>query len=221
MTTTTTTKDLNSAIKSQAKEIVANGSDIRPRLAGAFTQAAWQSQESGDGLVSLVRAAVDGARQGLDKTVPKDRDDVLRQVLDALGDGLSQTALAGRLAIQEAVSASRQYTTEDLVRLRDDLTAVRELFGETVSTGLKTCKALTAGQVATATTHAGRVAERLAPKFTEVLNAAQHHPVTLAREGLRAGVAAGQGAAGSLFQALGRMLQRAGDEMSREGTPDK
>jgi GGDEF domain-containing protein len=218
---TTSTKNLNAAVKAQAKEIVANGTDIRPRLTSVFTQAAWQSQESGEGLVSLVRAAIDGARQGLDKSVSNDRDDVLRQVVDALGDGLSQTALAGRLAIQEAVTTSRQYTGEDLARLRDDLTAVRELFAETINKGLQTCKALTAGQVATAMTHAGRVAEHLAPKFGAVLDAVRQHPVTLAREGVRAGVAAGQGAAGSLFQTLGRMLQRAGDEMSREGEPDK
>lgn len=217
----TTTKDLNTAVKAQTEEIVTSGKDIRPRLAEVVTQSACKSQESGDGLVALIRAVIDGAREGLDKSVPKDRDDVLRQVLDALGDGLSQTALAGQLAIQEAVSTSHQYTGEDLARLRDDLTAVRQLFAETVRNGLKTGKALTAGQVATAMTHADRVAERLRPVFTQVLEAARQHPVTLAREGLKAGVAAGEGAAGSLFQSLGRMLQRAGDEMRRENKPDK
>ncbi len=218
---TTTTKDPSAAVRAEAEEIVGSGRDVRPRLAGAFTQAACQSQQAGEGLLSLVRAAVDGARQGLDRTVSKDRDDVLRQVLDALGDGLSQTALAGRLAIEEAASTSRQCTAADLARLRDDLTAVRELFAETVRKGLKTGKALTAGQVETALTHAGRVAERLGPVFTDVVDAARQHPVTLAREGFRAGVAAGEGAAGSLFQALGRMLQRAGEEMRRENRPGK
>jgi hypothetical protein len=67
-------------------------------------------------------------------------------------------------------------------------------------------------------THAGRVAERLGPDLTKVLDAVRQHPVVFARESLQAGVSAGQGAAGSLFQALGRMLQKAGDQLRREDT---
>lgn len=217
----TTTTDLDAAVKSQAEEIVTSGADIRPRLADVVSQAAAQSQQSGQGLVSLIRAVIDGAHEGLVRSVPKDRDDALRQVVDALGDGLSRTALAGQLAVQETLSSSRQFASEDLARLRDDLTAVHSLFAETVGRGLTSGKALTTGQISSAMTHAGRVAERLGPVFTRALDAARQHPVTLAREGLQAGVSAGQGAAGALFQALGRLLQQAGDQLRREGPPDK
>jgi hypothetical protein len=213
--------NVNEAVAAQAKEIVTSETDIRPRLAEVVSRAAGQSQQSGAGLVALVRAAVDGAREGLAKSVPADRDDALRQVVDALGDGLSQTALAARLAIEEAVSASRQYTGEDIARLRDNLAAVLDLFVETVGEGLRTGKALTAGQVAAAGTHAGQVAERLGPVFTRVHDAIRKQPVAFAREGLQAGVSAGQCAAGSLFEALGCMLQRAGDELRREGEPNR
>ncbi len=213
--------DQSAAVKAQAEEIVSGGSEIRPRLAEVVTQAACQSQQSGEGLVSLIRAVLDGAHKGLARSLPEDRDDVLRQVVDALGDGLAQTALAGQLAVQEAASASRQYTGEDMVRLRDDLIAVRDLFTETVAQGLKTCKALTADQVATARTHAERVANLLQPVLVRTLDAVRQHPVVFARESLQAGVSAGQYAAGALCQALGRMLQRAGDELNRERVPDK
>src|SRR5437879_3077490 len=100
----TTTMELGTGVKSQVEEIVTSGVEIRPRLTEVVTQSAWQSQQSGEGLVTLIRAVVDGAREGLDRSVPQDRDDVLRQVVDALGDGLAQTALAGQLAVQEAIS---------------------------------------------------------------------------------------------------------------------
>jgi hypothetical protein len=215
----TTTTDLNAAVKAQAEEIVTSGTDVRPRLAEVVTRNACESQQSGEGLVGLIRAVMDGAQAGLARAVPEDRDNVLRQVVDALGDGLSQTALAGQLAVQEAVSTSRQYRKEDLARLRDDLTAVHGLFTDTVDRGLATCKALTAGQIAAARTHAQRVAERLGPVFTRVHDAVREHPVDFARGGLQAGASMGQGAAGALFQALGRMLQRAGDELSKETKP--
>lgn len=218
---TTKTKGLNAAVKEQAKEIVTGGADIRPRLAEVVSRAGCQFRQSEEGLISLVRAAVDGAREGLSKSVPADRDDVLRQVMDALGDGLSQTALAGQLALQEAVSASRQYTNDDLLRLRDDLTAVRDMFTDTVGQGLRTTKELTASQATNAMTHAERVAKALGPVFTELFDAIEQHPVILAREGFEAGINAGKTATGSLFQALGRMLQQAGEELRRERKADE
>ena len=215
----TTTLDLTADVKARAAEIVSSGTDVRPRLADVVAHYAPRAQQSEGGLVALVRAAVDGAREGFTRSVPEDRDDVLRQVVDALGDGLSRAALAGRLALQEAVSLSRKYADEDLVRLRNDLTTVRDLFSETVDRGLATCKSLTAGQLAAARTHADRVGDRLGPAVAQALDAVRQHPVAFAREGLEASVSAGQSAAGSLFQALGRMLQRAGDQMRREGGP--
>jgi len=180
----TTTTDHNVAVKAQAEEIVTSGADVRPRLAAVVAQNACQSQQTGDGLVRLIRAVMDGAQAGVARAVPEDRDDALRQVVDALGDGLSQTALAGQLAVQEAVSTSRQFEKEDLTRFRDDLTAVHDLFTETVARGLGTCKQLTADQIATARKHAERVGERLRPVFTRVHDAVREHPADFAREGL-------------------------------------
>jgi hypothetical protein len=208
-----TTKKRKSPVKGRVETIVASGTDVRPRVAELVAQQACENQESKGGLVGLVRTVIDGAQAGLTKAVPQDRDDVLRQVVDALGDGLSQAALAGRLAVQEATGASRRYTKEDLSHFRDELSAVRDLFTETVAQGLKTGKALTEAQVSAAVTHAKRVADRLGPAVGQALAAAAEHPVAFAREGIKAGVSAGQAAAGSLFQALGHMLDRAGAEL--------
>lgn len=206
-------------VKSQAEQIVASGVDIRPRLSEVVSQAAVQSQPSS--LLELARAVLDGAREGLEKSVPKDPDDVLRQVIDALGDGLSRTALAAQLAVQEAAGSSRQFAQEDLARLRDDLKAVQSLLGETVARALRSGKAMTTAQMHNAVTHAGRVSERLGPVFASVLAAVRQHPILLAREGFQAGLGAGQCAAGALFQSIGRMLQRAGDELRKGSRADQ
>jgi hypothetical protein len=214
----TATTDPNAAVKAQAEQIVASGTDIRARLMEVVTRNAGESQQSG-GLLGLVRAVIDGTREGLARSVPKDRDDALRQVVEGLGDGLSQTALAGRLALEEAASASRLFVGEDLTRLRDDLTAIRDLFAQTVERGLSTGKAFTTDQITAAERHADRVAQRVGAAVTQALDAVRQHPVAFARESLHAGFSAGQCAAGSLFQALGRMLQRAGDQIRREREP--
>lgn len=215
----TTTTDRGTAVRARAEEIVSSGTDVRPRLAEVVAQNAGESRRVG-GLVALVRAVTDGAREGLARSVPGDPDHVLRQVVDALGDGLSRAALAGQLALREADASARQFATEDLADLRDDLTAARDLFAETVERGLSAGKAFTAGQVAAARGHAERVAERVGPAVAQALDAARRHPVAFAREGVRAGVGAGQGAAGALFQAMGRLLQRAGDQLRPGGGPN-
>jgi hypothetical protein len=213
-----TTADSNAAVKAQAEEIVTSGTDIRPRLAEVVARSAGEARHSG-GLVTLVRAVIDGSREGLTRAVSQDREGTLRQVVDALADGLSLAALAGQLALQEAGASSRQYAKEDLTDLHDDLSAVHDLFAETVERGVSAGKALTTGQVAAARRHAERVAEHLKPAIARALDAVRQHPTAFAREGLQAGVSAGQCATGALFQALGRMLQRAGDQMRQEDGP--
>jgi hypothetical protein len=210
---TATANEVRATVKPEVKKIVAEGKDVRGRLSKVVSEAAVACHEAGEGFAELVRSVVDGAREGLEKATPKDRENGLRQVVNALGDGLSQTALATRLAVEEAASSSREYTEKDLVRLRDDLTAVRGLFAETVAQALQTGKALTKEQVEAARTHATRVADQMKPVVTEVVEAIRKNPAAFARESLHAGLSAAGGAGESLCKALSRLLDRAGDEL--------
>ena len=219
--TSTSTNNIQSSVKPQVEKIVAGGEDIRRRLTKVISEAACRCQETGEGFVELTRSVIDGAREGIEKSAPKDRDDVTRQVVDALGDGLSQTALAARLAVDEAVSSSRRFAEKDVGRLRDDLTAVRELFAETVTKCLQTGKALTESQIANARTHASRVAERMGPVCDEVFEVIRKNPAAFARESIQAGVSAGQGAVVSLCDALSRSLKRAAEDLDPAGKQKK
>jgi hypothetical protein len=215
--TTTTVSDVQAAAKAQVEKVVASGEDIRRRLTKVISEAACRCQETGEGFVELTQSVIEGARAGIEKSLPNDRDDVVRQTIEALGDGLSQTALAARLAVDEAVSSSQRFAEKDVGRLRDDLAALRDLFAETVTKCLQTGKGLTESQIANARTHASRVAERMGPVFDEIGEVIRKNPATFAREGIQAGVSAGQGAAVSLCEALGRSLKRAAEELDKAG----
>jgi len=203
-------------VQAQAEGIVAGGGEIRQRLRDAVAWAAEKSQQSGRGLVSLTQSVLDGARQGLEKATPPQPDDVLRQVVDALADGISQTALAARLAVEEARGEGRHFAHEDLSRLLDDLQAINALFTESVSRALTGCRVMTAGQVSGVLTHASRAGERMGRTVAAVLDAVRRDPVKLGKEGLLAGVSTGRHAAGALFGALGRMLSSAGERLRRD-----
>jgi len=208
--------DLNATVKAQAEQIVADGKNIRSQLSRVVARNANEAERSG-GLVDLVRAVIDGAREGLAKATPEEQDNSLRKVVDALGDGLSHSALAAQLVLQEAAGSSQRFAKADLARLRDDLTSVRELFLETIERGLSAGKTFTRGQIGYARTHAERVAERLGSALETALDAVRRHPPDVAKEGIAAGVSAARGAADSLFQAVGLMLERTGGQPRHEG----
>ncbi len=206
---TVTAHEVGTTVKPEVKKIVAEGHDVRDRLSKVVSAAAVRCHEAGEGFSELVRSVVDGAREGLEKATPKNRENVLRQVVDALGDGLSQTALATRLAVEEAANSSRAYTEKDLVRLGDDLAAVGDLFAETVAEALQTGKTMTKEQIEAAKTHASRVADQMKPVVNGVVEAIRENPAAFARQSLHAGVSAAQGAGESLCKALNRLLDRA------------
>jgi hypothetical protein len=212
---TETTNQVGAAVKPEAQKIVAESKCVRGRLAKVVSEAAVRSHEAGEGFAELVRSIVDGAREGLEKATLKDREDGLQQVVDALGDGLSQTALATRLVVEEAVSSSRAYAERDLIRLRDDLTAVQGLFAETVAQALQAGKTLSNEQVAAAKAHAGRVANQMKPVVTDVVEAIQKNPAAVARESMQVGVGAAERAGESLCKSLSRLIGRAGDELEQ------
>jgi len=208
--------DPNATVKAQAEEIVADGKNIRSQLSHVVARNANERERSG-GLVDLVRTVIDGARKGLAKATPEEKDDSLRKVVDALGDGLSHSALAAQLALKEAAGSSRRFANADLARLRDELASVRDHFTETIDRELAVGKTFTKEQAAAARRHAERVAERVGPALETALDAVRQHPLEVAKESIAAGVSAAQSAAGSLFQAVGQMLERTGHELRHEG----
>jgi len=208
-----TSHEVRTTVKPEVKEIVAEGQDVRGRLSKLVSAAAVRCHEAGEGFAELVRSVVEGAREGLEKATPKDHENGLRQVVDALGDGLSRTALATRLAVEEAANSSRAYTERDLVRLRDDLGVVCGLFAETVAQALESGKTMNKEQIAAAKTHARRVAEQMKPVVTEVVEAIRENPAAFARQSLHVGASAVEEAGESLCKALSRLLDRLDDKL--------
>ena len=214
---TSSSTNSSASFRSEVEKIVASGREIRSRLSAVVAQAAEKAQQTGQGLASLMQDVLEGAREGLQKSVPSAPDDALRQVVDALGDGFSQAALAARLAVEEAASGGRQFAQEDLVRLRDDLQAINSLFTESISRTLARGQALTSTELSNILAHAGTVKERLGPVIGTVLGAIRRDPILLGKESVQAGVGAGRHAAGALFEALGGMLERAGKQLRQQG----
>jgi hypothetical protein len=171
-----------------------------------------------DILIDLSRSVVDGAVTALDKSVPRDPDSVLRQVIDGLGDGLSTAALATRLAMEEAKAERKRFAEEDLSRMTRDLRTIGDLFVDTVSQAASKVKSMTATELGALRRHSEQTKKRFLPSVSSALASITEQPLQFGKELIEAGVKMSQQALGSLFAAIGRQLEKAGQRLNGEGS---
>jgi hypothetical protein len=206
-------------IREQADAIVTQGEDIRPEVARLVTQTAEKGQLQRQGLIGLARSVLEGAQAAINRAVGHDPDSVLRQVVDGLGDGFTATALACKLAFEEARAQGKTFASEDLARMGDDLKGLRKLFVETVSTTAGRFRSLASGEIGVLRSHAEKTMERVLPALDSALSAAREHPIRLTSESAQAGFTMSRHALGALFSAVGHCLSEAGRRIS--GGPEQ
>ncbi len=207
-------KNIEDYIQEQARAIVAEGREVRARIARLVTETVEKFHLERQGLIGLARSVLEGTQAAVDRAVGHDADSVLYQVVDGLGDGFSATALACRLAFEEARAQGKSFASEDLAKLRGDLKALADLFVETVSTTTSKFRSLAADQVRSVRAHADRTRARVLPALESALAAARQHSLELAGASVATGLAESRQALGDLFSVVGRRLQEAGQRMT-------
>ena len=201
---------LKEAVRQQVQGIVAGGKDVSKRVSEVVAGASEQFQRSGAGLVELAQAVMDGAVSAVEKSLPQQPENVLRQVIDGLGEGINRAALTAQLTLEEARSRQVTFAAEDLAQVREDLQALNSLYLETISRGLGQVRAYAVGERERLQQHAAAAWEKMRPAMQSALSAAAQHPVELGKETLKSGVSATRQAAGAFFGAMGHWLDEAG-----------
>lgn len=205
--------------RADAEKIAAEATDVRERIRKTVVEAVREGKVSLSDVSDLTRDVVDGAAQGARSLAPDQRDSVLRQVIDGMGDAFSSTANATRLAIEEAGSRGERFAREDVKDAVTHLSELQRAFTETVFDTLQQLRNETASQSSDFIEHARRVSQRVQPSIEQALHAAMQHPVKLVSETATAGAKAVPKAAGTLLHAMSGMLQGAGDLLTGSGKP--
>ena len=193
--------------------IVAEGEDIQNRVREAVEESARQVGDTPTRLADITSRTIDSAVAAIDRSAPADPHSTLRQVLDGLGDGLSRTAEATKLAVAEAASEGRAYAKDDLKQVASDMKSLGEMFVDTVVRAVKGAGSKTQQGIGDITSHAERTIESIKPSLQEATYAALHDPVGLAGESAVAATKVTREAAGALFGAIGNALQSAGEKI--------
>jgi len=201
----------------------ASDDEIRERVRDTFVSAASNLRGTGKDLAGIARDMLAGAAQGVKDSVPEQQESVLRQVVNGIGDGLTTTANATRMAIEEAESKGRAFAETDLKRTRDDLTSLRTMFVESVTDTVKSVRSTTQDQVKTLREHAERTFQTAEPSIRDAIKAAAQHPGTFVGETADAGAKAAAHAAGELFGAVSGFLDavrgKGADKKSDQDAP--
>lgn len=213
--------ELIDQIRTQAQSIIGEGGDVREKVKRLVAQAAEQAQQSGQGLAGLAQSIMESAVDTVNKSLPENPNSTLRQVIDGLGDGLAQAALATKMAVSESVASSKSFANEDLQKVVGDVKTLKEMYLQTMTDALGKIRNLTASQVSDLQTHAANAQKTIMPALQSAFEAAYDHPVELGKESVQTGLEISRQSVGGLFAAVGKLLQDAGQKLQDTGEPAK
>lgn len=207
------TEQLKNWLREQSTQIVRRGANIRKEIARLSANASEKFHQTTDGLVGLARAVLEGAVAGAKDTTAEQSQSVLREVIDGLADGLSISANALKLTLQESRSAGTHFAHEDLNKVAADFRDVGKKFTSAVGDATKAVGGQLADQLHLLSEHASRTLDQAKPAIESAIHAAAEHPVQFGKEAAKAGVGAARNATGVLFSELGKRLDQAGQHL--------
>lgn len=200
----------------EARTIAADGENVRERIRRTFVETVRGGKidlgKLGDVAEAMVKAGVEGVRE----CVPEKQDGVLGEVVDGIGDGLSVSANATRLALQEARGRGETFASEDLKRAVDDLKSLEQMLLDTVSRASKSAASHASAQMKGLFEHAQSTARQVRPNVETALAEAAKHPVKMAGETAATAAKVVPRAAGMLLQSMSGLLQGAGELLAGE-----
>lgn len=203
-------------ISKQAEEIVRKGEQVRENIARLYAESAAVCHRQTRGVREFTEAVLSGAVQGAKGSEAGDPASVLGQVVEGLGDGLSDSANAIRLTIEEAGSQGKAFAEEDLEKIARDLQALAGMFEETVKDAAERLGTGAARQAGSLKQHATRTMDSVRPRIDAAVTAALKAPAKLGKDILNAGVKVSRHAAGTLFAEIGSRLGRLGENLRKD-----
>lgn len=198
-------------VKSRAREIAADAKDVRTRTRNLVVDVLKSGGDAAGRFPKAVERIAEGAREGLKDVAAERHADVLREVMDGLGDGLSHGASAMKLTLEEARDRGQKFTSEEVRGAVDDLKALESLLVERVSRLVESGAKVSTEQAGDLMTHARRAASGMRPAISSAIEAAEKDPVGLAKDTASVAAGASRRAMGSLFQAVAGVLDGVGE----------
>ena len=139
-------------VKAQAQAALGEIDSLREVVREITLAALSRRHVDKESIRSIVRAVTEGVTSTLDAPMQDVRSS-LSQALHGMDDALGKTAQAAKLAAEEAMGRSTEFTDQDLKTALDELASLEDLFLETVKTVAKQTNSVTRGVLTELTSH--------------------------------------------------------------------
>lgn len=199
--------------KSHAKQVTSDGKAVRDRVR-ELTVAAFRDRElSMKDVPKLVGEVLEGAVQGLDASIPKTHNSVLREVFDGLGEGVHTIANAGSAVAAEVASRGHTIATKTASTAKHIHAARSEFLGAVKSFARKASKQV-GEELHSLAARAEGTGPKLADSARKIKDATSGRMKELSSETAKAGVSAARRAAGALAMGAGGFFEGIADAVS-------
>lgn len=201
--------------ETKVTRIVVEGRSVRERIADAVGAAIAGGKSVAHDVTQVIdrtaKAAASGARQATEAS----RGGVLREVVHGVGDGLSRSALAAKLAVSEGAKRGYRFAREDIDRLAREFGGAGSRVIDSFVDAVANAGDELAGQLEAVREHAQRTRDQIEPGLRSAVDAVRQDPLGLATDTARAGAGAARRATGELFDALGGLLGKAAERLRK------
>jgi len=119
-------------VKEIARTAIERGDDIRHDVRDLTLKALSDGHLDTKKINQVIHAVIEGASIGAESKGEQAKD-ALTEAMSGMDDALASSAEASKLAIEEAASHIKDFSSHDLKRALDDLLILEELFFDTVS----------------------------------------------------------------------------------------
>lgn len=193
--------------------IVEDGRAIRADTADAVREALGIAHHVDDSLAEIFDSVIDGALGAASQKIDAaDTEDVLREVVDGLGDGFESAALALELTLKEAQSGAKSYPSDDVDNTADELNSTSSRLVNAAQRLAGASPIQTEGRAAAIIKHAENTATRIRPVIKKAVKTALGDAQGFAKQAAGAGAAATREAIGTLLSELGSRIRKTDDK---------
>ena len=200
--------------------ILEEGRQVRDRIKKIVANSVQEEEFSiatlGKAARMVMQAAYTAVADQVEKSVPRDQDSALRDVVYGIGDAFGVAAKTAGAAFETATKHGREFASEDVKRVTVELRNLASTLVDSVKTSGQSAVGHAADFAKTASDHAAKAAEEMKPAVEGALSAAAQHPVSVARDATKAGAEVTRQVAGTLLSVLGEMMNKAAEALKGE-----
>jgi hypothetical protein len=205
--------------KDRAKEVVSGGTAVRSRVRQLSVDAFRERGFSLGDVRKLVHEVLEGAVEGVDKSIPASGGSVLREVFDGLSEGVHAIASAGSAAVSEARERGRKIVGKDMPAATKRISAANDDFLGAVRSFADTASTQMREELDSLVARAERTGPKVAGSARKAAKAADGRLVELTDETARAGVRVARRAAGALAMGASGLLEGVAEIITPRGRP--